>query len=222
MIHVLGQKLAQHCTALILKLKLKKKNKASWALWPSGPELTWSFQGRKDLKSGYKSPSSLPRSPLRLYQVSVNRSLLVQALEPWVDPGGTEAPPGLLMQSQHRTGAASEHPLPAHTAQNDTQASRCGADSNFPFYLLVQGQSESLTGPQTSCQELLIRAERHQECTRPPLSELAGQSAWIDGVRQAERGTPHSGADRGGGGESGAESGGGLSFPCQGSAPIKC
>ena len=38
-------------------IKIKKKKKASWALWPSGPELTWSFQGRKDLKSGYKSPA---------------------------------------------------------------------------------------------------------------------------------------------------------------------
>ena len=180
------------------------------------------FPRQKGLKIWIQKSGSLPRSPSWLYQVSINRSLLGQALEPWVDPGGTEAPPGLLMQSQRRMGAASARPLPAHTAQNDTQASRCGADSNFPFYLLVQGQSESLTGPQTSCQELLIRAEWHQECTRPPLSELAGQSAWIDRVRQAERGTPCSGADRGGGREPGAESGGGLSFPRQGSAQIKC
>lgn len=41
----------------------------------------------------------------------------------------------------------------------------------------MQGESESLTGPQTSCQGLLIRAERHKECTRPPALELAGQSA---------------------------------------------
>lgn len=141
---------------------------------------------------------------------------------PWRDTGPAWSADAESAQNRSpRTGAASERPLPAHTAQNDTQASRCGADSNFPFYLLVQGQSESLTGPQTSCQELLIRAERHHECTRPPLSELAGQSAWIDRVRQAERGTPPSGAGRGGGGEPGTESGGGLSFPRQGSALIK-
>lgn len=40
----------------------------------------------------------------------------------------------------------------------------------------MQGEPENLTGPQTSCQELLIRAERHKECTRPPALELAGQS----------------------------------------------
>ena len=138
---------------------------------------------------------------------------------PWRDRGPTWAADAESARNRSpRRGATSECPLPALAAQNDTQASRCGADSNFPFYLLVQGQSESLTGPQTSCQELLIRTERHQECTRPPLSKLAGQSAWIDRVRQAERGTPPSGAGRGGGGEPGAESGGGLSSLRQGSA----
>lgn len=127
-----------------------------------------------------KVPAVCPTSPSRMYQVSVNRSLLVQALEPWVDPGGTEAPPGPPVQlagnRSPRIGVASQRLPPAHAAQNDTQASRYRADSNFPFYLLVQGQSESLTGAQTSCQELLIRAERHQEGVRPPASQLAGQS----------------------------------------------
>lgn len=31
----------------------------------------------------------------------------------------------------------------------------------------MQDESASLTGPQTSCQELLIRAERFRECARP-------------------------------------------------------
>lgn len=85
-----------------------------------------------------------------------------------------------------RIGTASERLQPAHAAHNDTQASRYRADSNFPFYLLVQGEPENLTGPQTSCQELLIRAERYKECTRPPASELAGQSAEIESDRLKE------------------------------------
>lgn len=85
-----------------------------------------------------------------------------------------------------RIGAASERLQPAHAAHNDTQASRYRADSNFPFYLLVQGEPENLTGPQTSCQELLIRAERYKECTRPPASELAGQSAEMESDRLKE------------------------------------
>lgn len=85
-----------------------------------------------------------------------------------------------------RIGAASERLLPAHAAHNDTQASRYEADSNFPFYFLVQGKPEKLTGPQTSCQELLIRAEQYKECTRPPASELAGQSAEMESDRLKE------------------------------------
>lgn len=82
--------------------------------------------------------------------------------------------------------AASEPLQSAHAAHNDTQASRYEADSNFPFYLLVQGEPDNLTGPQTSCQELLIRAEQYKECTRPPASELAGQSAQMESDRLKE------------------------------------
>lgn len=99
-----------------------------------------------------------------------------------------------------RIGAAQEPPPPAHAAHNDTQASRYGADSNFPFYLLVQGESESLTGPQTSCQELLIRAEQHKECTRPPAWELAGQSAEMESDRLKEESLLLGGMGRGGDG----------------------
>ena len=75
----------------------------------SGKSLSYCQKGvgQKGLKIWIQKSGSLPRSPSRLYQVSINRSLLGQALEPWVDPGGTEAPPGLLMQSQRRTGVAS-------------------------------------------------------------------------------------------------------------------
>lgn len=79
-----------------------------------------------------------------------------------------------------RIGTASERLQPAHAAHNDTQASRYRADSNFPFYLLVQGEPENLTGPQTSCQELLIRAERykdvlHQKERRHGVQEIGSQ-----------------------------------------------
>lgn len=50
----------------------------------------------------------------------------------------------------------------------------------------MKGEPENLTGPQTSCQELLIRAEQYKECTRPPASELAGQSAEMESDRLKE------------------------------------
>lgn len=84
------------------------KKKANCALWPSGPEHRWGFQGRKDLKSKWEYPSSLPPPSSRLCQGSINRSLLVQMLEPWVDPGGTGAPASPagaeLAQNQDRVG----------------------------------------------------------------------------------------------------------------------
>lgn len=110
--------------------------------------------------------------------------------DPWRD---RVPPPGRLVwpsqQSPTRLGAVSQG-LPLRRC-HDTRL-QVGADSNFPFYLLVQGEAESLTGPQTSCQELLIRAEQRKELTRPPslalpASELAGQSTQMESDRLKER-----------------------------------
>lgn len=110
----------------------------------------------------------------------------------------------------------SAHCLHTRLLRMTPRASRYEADSNFPFYLLVQGQSERLTGPQTSCQELLIRAEQLQECTRPPASELAGQSAEMESDRLKDGGA-------GRGGRRGARGciTRGLSSPLQESTSIK-
>lgn len=102
---------------------------------------------------------------------------------PWRARAPTRPPP---VRSQPPMGAAGSAGRPHMPL---IQSSRYGADSNFPFYLLGQGESESLTGPQTSCQELLIRAERHKECTRLRIS----RTKYGDGVRQAERGRPAAG-----------------------------
>lgn len=50
----------------------------------------------------------------------------------------------------------------------------------------MQGKPDNLTGPQTSCQELLISVEQCKECTHPPASELAGQSAEMESDRLKE------------------------------------
>lgn len=149
--------------------------RADCALWNSG-------QSKKDLKLDIKAlgvcPLPLPGS---IKSLSLSPSPPRCWRPWWALEGQSPWPPtrGCRVSSQRA-------PAVAHAAYNDTQASRYEADSNFPFYLLVQGEPENLTGPQTSCQELLIRAEQYKECTRPPASELAGQSAQMESDRLKE------------------------------------
>lgn len=147
-------------------------------------------QKRLEIWIGKSQGSAIPAPNPSLHPAPVHESLPTPGTgalgRPWRDQAPTGPHWCRVSMGRPRIGAAREQPPPAHAAHNDTQAARYRADSNFPFYLLVQGESESLTGPQTSCQELLIRAERHKECTRPPAWELAGQSAEMESDRLKE------------------------------------
>lgn len=127
---------------------------------------------QKGLETGSKSPGVRP-PPLP--------GSLSPSPPRWALEGQSPWPPTRGCRVSSRRAPAS-----AQAAHNDTQASRYEADSNFPLYLLVQGEPEKLTGPQTSRQELLIRAEQCKECTCPPASELARQSAQMESDRLKE------------------------------------